>query len=240
MNFWEDSPVFLNVARRYQADMEIAAAYMKESDIQGRLNNKGVEVDTRDFLPMILLMGIEGATEDERTKDIHQKLEKLADAFSDPDKSSRDDYLNLIYYMVDDFANDFDPVTMNMGDPAAVEKLLQSMLISQTITTKKKENPDYYNAKYPTPQARNLADACSRFIIAIGSTIATNLAKNNIFIKTILSLPTPLPENMVELQHLREKYEKGLLEEEATALLTEFFRQLRIRLQTRPKWKKPE
>lgn len=34
--------------------------------------------------------------------------------------------------------------------------------------------------------------------------------------------------------------EKGLLEAEATELLTEFFRQLRVQLRTRPKWKKPE
>jgi len=34
--------------------------------------------------------------------------------------------------------------------------------------------------------------------------------------------------------------EKGLLEQESTALLTEFFRQLRLQLRTRPKWKKPE
>ena len=34
--------------------------------------------------------------------------------------------------------------------------------------------------------------------------------------------------------------EKGLMEPEATALLTEFFQQLRLQLLTRPKWKKPE
>ena len=34
------------------------------------------------------------------------------------------------------------------------------------------------------------------------------------------------------------KVEKGLMEEECTALLTEFFEKLRIELRTRPKWKK--
>ena len=34
--------------------------------------------------------------------------------------------------------------------------------------------------------------------------------------------------------------EKGLREEEASALLTEFFKNLRAELRTRPKWKKPE
>jgi tRNA(adenine34) deaminase len=34
--------------------------------------------------------------------------------------------------------------------------------------------------------------------------------------------------------------EKGLREEEAAQLLTEFFQNLRLTLRTRPKWKKPE
>ena len=34
------------------------------------------------------------------------------------------------------------------------------------------------------------------------------------------------------------KVEKGLMEEECTALLTDFFEKLRIELRTRPKWKK--
>ena len=33
--------------------------------------------------------------------------------------------------------------------------------------------------------------------------------------------------------------EQGLMEAEATQLLTEFFQQLRVQLRTRPKWKKP-
>ena len=36
------------------------------------------------------------------------------------------------------------------------------------------------------------------------------------------------------------KVEKGLMEAECTALLTEFFEKLRIELRTRPKWKKKE
>ena len=35
------------------------------------------------------------------------------------------------------------------------------------------------------------------------------------------------------------KVEKGLREQEAAQLLTEFFQNLRITLRTRPKWKKP-
>ena len=34
--------------------------------------------------------------------------------------------------------------------------------------------------------------------------------------------------------------EKGLMEEEAAGLLTEFFQDLRVQLRSRPKWRKPE
>ena len=44
----------------------------------------------------------------------------------------------------------------------------------------------------------------------------------------------------MEFNH-RPTVEKGVCEEEAAQLLTEFFRQLRVQLQSRPKWqKKPE
>ena len=38
----------------------------------------------------------------------------------------------------------------------------------------------------------------------------------------------------------RPEVEKGVREEEAAALLSEFFRQLRVTLRSRPKWKRPE
>ena len=38
----------------------------------------------------------------------------------------------------------------------------------------------------------------------------------------------------------RPKLEAGLLEEESTRMLTEFFEKLRVELRTRPKWRKPE
>ena len=43
----------------------------------------------------------------------------------------------------------------------------------------------------------------------------------------------------MEFNH-RPKVEKGVREEECAALLQEFFQDLRIRLRTRPKWKRPE
>ena len=43
----------------------------------------------------------------------------------------------------------------------------------------------------------------------------------------------------MEFNH-KPKLEAGLLEEESTALLTDFFEKLRVELRTRPKWRKPE
>ena len=43
----------------------------------------------------------------------------------------------------------------------------------------------------------------------------------------------------MEFNH-HPKVEKGLQEDACAQLLTEFFKQLRITLQTRPKWRKPE
>ena len=43
----------------------------------------------------------------------------------------------------------------------------------------------------------------------------------------------------MEFNH-HPQVEKGLREEQCAALLTEFFKQLRVTLQSRPKWRKPE
>ena len=43
----------------------------------------------------------------------------------------------------------------------------------------------------------------------------------------------------MEFNHHPE-VEKGVLEEEAAALLSEFFQQLRVTLRSRPRWKRPE
>ncbi len=43
----------------------------------------------------------------------------------------------------------------------------------------------------------------------------------------------------MEFNH-RPQVEKGVCEEEASQLLTEFFQQLRVQLRERPKWRKPE
>jgi tRNA(adenine34) deaminase len=43
----------------------------------------------------------------------------------------------------------------------------------------------------------------------------------------------------MEFNH-HPQVEKGIREEEAAALLREFFAPLRVTLRTRPKWKKPQ
>ena len=133
MNNRTETQTFLDEARQYQEDMHTAVTYMKEHDVFSRLSRNGVPVNTHDFIPIVTLMEVKGETKDERTADIHQKLDTLAEVLSEPDREKRDDFLALIYYLIDDYAVDFDPVTMNMNDPAEVAKLLQSMQDSQTI-----------------------------------------------------------------------------------------------------------
>ena len=128
-----ETQTFLDEARQYQEDMHTAVTYMKEHDVFSRLSRNGVQVNTHDFIPIVTLMDVKGETKDARTADIHQKLDTLAEVLSEPDREKRDDFLALIYYLIDDYAVDFDPVTMNMNDPAEVAKLLQSMQNSQTI-----------------------------------------------------------------------------------------------------------
>ena len=211
MNYRQVTPTFLNVARQYQQDMTEASNYYKSQNFDARMHRNGLDVDARDFIPMVAFMGIKGSTREERTADIHAKMEELAQEFEDPDDSKRDDYLDLIYYLVDDFGSTFDPAAMNMSDPAQVEKLLRSMLIEQTVATKKLENPEYYNKRYPTPASRNLMDAHDAYRAAVGSTITTNLYNNGIVINANLSLPKPYMVELRGIPALREQYERGRL-----------------------------
>ena len=202
----------MRIARQYEQDMAEASRYYKSQNLGARMLRNGLNVDARDFIPMVALMGIKGSTQAERAADIHEKMDELAQAFEDPDHKKRNDYLDLIYYLVDDFGSTFDPAAMNMSDPVQVEKLLKSMLIDQTIATKKLENPEYYNKRYPTPASRNLVDAHDSYRMAVASSVTTNLYKNDIDIYIVLSLPKPYPEEVREIQQLREQYERDKLD----------------------------
>ena len=213
MNYRIVTKTFLDVAELYRQDTAEANRYLNEYGTYTRLKEMHPGVDARDFVPMVILMGIKGDTREDRDTDIHNKLDKITTAFEDPDLSERDDYLDLIYYLLDDFAVNFDPITMNMSDPDQVGRLLQSMLISQTIKTKRDENPDYYRRRYPTPEARNLADARDRFRGAVSSTVATNLSDNGID----FGIDLHLPKGTQEIQYLREAYEKDRLDKAIAA-----------------------
>ena len=212
MNYRQVTKKFLDVARQYEQDMAVASKCYEEQNLDERMHSNGLNVDARDFIPMVALMGIKGSTPDERAADIRAKMEELAKAFEDPDHKKRDEYLDLIYYLVDDFGSVFDPAAMNMNDPKQVERLLQSMLIEQTVATKKLENPEYIRKRYPTPQARTLHDAHDHYRMVIGSTVMTNLNNNGIDIDVNLSLPQGVPEDALDIHHCRELYEKNLLD----------------------------
>lgn len=120
-----------------QQDLNTAVTYMKENDAFVRLSENGIRLDTLDFIPVMNRMGIQGDTREDRDADICQKLDKLATVLSEPEQAERDDYLDVLYYLLDDYAVDFDPVTMNMNDPTQIEKALKTMLDKQTAAAKK-------------------------------------------------------------------------------------------------------
>ena len=211
MKYRQVTNTFLSVARQFQQDMAVASQYYKSHKFNERMQNKGLNVDARDFIPMVALMGIKGDTEAERAADIYAKMEELASAFEDEDETKRNEYLDLIYYLVDDFGSTFDPAAMNMNNPLEVEKLLKSMLIEQTVATKRLENPDYFNKRYPTVQSRNLMDAKDAYRSAVGSAITTNLYNNGIVIGVNLSLPKLYLVETGEIEALQEPYERGRL-----------------------------
>lgn len=212
MNYRQVTQIFLDVAQQYEQDMTEASNYYEAQKFNVRMQSKGLDVDARDFIPMVALMGIKGSSREERNADIHAKMEELASAFEDPDHSKRNEYLDLIYYLIDDFGSAFDPASMNMNNPAEVEKLLKSMLIEQTVATKRLENPEYFKKRYPTVQSRNLMDARNAYRSVVGSAITTNLYNNGIVIGVNLSLPKPYLVEMGEIPALHEQYERGRLE----------------------------
>lgn len=215
MNYKTVSDTLLRVARQYDEDMNIARAVVRELKSEERLKNKNS--DYRDFLPLITLMGIKGTTEAERTNDIREKLEELTVAFEDPDKSKREPYLNMLYDAVEEFGGKFDPDTADMDKEADVEKLLQGMLIDQTLGTKRAENPEYFSERYGNPATRSIMEARDGYRMAVSATIATNLFFNGIALDPILSLPKPYPPELSETQALREQYERTKMEKTVEA-----------------------
>ena len=203
----------LNVARQYQQDIDVAAKYYEKQNLNARLNHDGNKVDARDFVPMVTLLGIKGNTPQERTADIHKKMDELAAAFENPDHSVRDQYLNKIYDLMDTF----DPATMDMSNPLDAEKMIQCTVLTQTFGTKKDENPEYYGRRYPTAATRTIADARDNFLTAAIATVSTNLRKNNISFNTVYTPPTTVTEDLLPFHRCREEYNKLLLDKAVDA-----------------------
>ena len=217
MSYRQVTDTLLDVARRIEKDMTIARAYVKEHDFFARMHRGDLDVDYRDFLPMLTLMGIEGETEEARTADIHKKLEELAVAFEDPNRKSREKYLAMIYHLMDDFGSTIDPTSLNMSNPEDVKKLLQTMLLSQTIAVKRRENPGFFERRYPTSEERTLIDARMNYSLSVGYTVSTNIVNNGIKIDCILSLPQVIPEEAMEIHHFQENHVRGVMEKAIAA-----------------------
>lgn len=209
MNYRNVTQTFIKVAKQYQQDMFEAVKYLEEQKVYERMSLKVPKIDARDFIPMVALMGIQGSTPQERAEDIHNKLDKMTAAFEDPNPASRKYYLDFIYHLVDNF----DPDKVDMHKEDEVGMLLQSLLIDQTVSTKRIENPEYIRNRYPTLQALTLMNARERFRTAAASSIKTQLVENKININIKLSLPNSIPQNVKEIQYLREDHVKKLRDE---------------------------
>ena len=171
MSYRKVTDAFKRLAKQYDFDTDVAARYIKGNQMDQYFADLGLKVDARDFLPIITMMGVEGDTPEERTKDIHAKIEHLRAVFTDKDQTKRNQYLNMIYDRVDTF----DPTTANMEDEEQVAKLFQCILMDQAIATKRIENPEYYNNRYPTKEQSAVAQARGQFFSSVAALVDKNL-----------------------------------------------------------------
>lgn len=196
MNIRNVTETFKKVAKQYQADMEVASRYIKFNGFDKKTRPAPIGTDARDFAPMVAMIGIEGETREQRDQDIRNKIDNLVKVFSDPDHSKRTPYLKMLY----DLPEQFDIDTVKMDDPKEVGKLLQCYLLDQTFGEKRKENPEYFNQRYPTAQDVALLDARAQYRSTLFSFLVNNLKSINSEIKPGVTLPTGsfLPEAVLE------------------------------------------
>ena len=209
MNFKNMTDTFKEVAAQYKTDMDVAREYIKAKGLPKTMSSPPISTDARDFAPMVALMGIEGNTPQEREQDIIQKVDRIAEAFSDPDHGKRKEYLDILF----DFLKTFDLENADMNDSKDVHHVLDCYLLDQTFSQKIVENPEYYQAKYPTVQERNLMDANNTFRASAISFVVQNLRSIPIKIVPGVTISTNVgfPEDVREcsLQFAKNQRDKA-------------------------------
>lgn len=208
MNYWEITDAFAQVANELKEDMAVAVSYLVGENLDARMQAHNVNVDSRDFAPMVALMGVEGETREERNADIIKKIELLSAAFTNPDHTQRYPYLNMMY----DFVDSFDPTTVDMHSTKDVKRLLQCYLLSQTVSMKRDENPEYFAEKYSTEKQLALWDANDQYLTTVGSELKAHLVKLGINIDIKLTLPQPVSLQARPTHRCVQAYKKAQLE----------------------------
>ena len=208
MNYWEITDAFAQVAKELSEDMAVAVSYLNGENLDARMQAHNVNVDSRDFAPMVALMGVEGETREERNADIIKKIELLSAAFTNSDHTQRYPYLNMMY----DFVDSFDPTKVDMHSTKDVKQLLQCYLLSQTVTMKRLENPEYFAEKYATEKQLALWDANDQYLTTVGSELKAHLVKLGINIEIKLTLPQPVSLQARPTHRCVQAYKKAQLE----------------------------
>ena len=204
MNFLKITDTFKKVAQQYRADTKVASDYIHERNLINQMRGNGIETDARDFLPMVMIMGVQGNTPEERAADIRSKIDELVEAFSDKDHTRRTPYLDTMFDLVDNF----DLANVDMDDEIEVGKMIQSLLMDQAFGQKRDENPEYFSNRYTTIEASALVNAQDAFRTTAGPYINYNLKKIGTAPFTISSLPQRHPLIGDNLQYARTAFAK--------------------------------
>lgn len=169
MAFYNITDTFTEEVKKYQADADYLTSLVKKG--QWDQWKKILGDDGRDFTAMILAMGIEGETEEERKRYMEQKVTEIGEAFASEDRSRRDVYLDAMY----DFMDNFDPEAVDMNDPEQVRKLFCFAGLQQAYETKKKHNEEYYNKRYDTPQKLAVSKAKVVYMDAVAGLVLSDV-----------------------------------------------------------------
>ena len=184
MSYRQVTETLNRVARQMRDDMAIASSYIKQNGIHAELDK--FKTDGRDLAPLVALWGINSKTPEDRAEEIKDKIEWLRAAFKDPNREVRKPYLDMIF----DTFDSMDPAKVDMNNEADVRKLLVCMLMNQTYPVKRRENIDYFNARYPTMQQEHLANMNTEYIAKAIGYIKKNL-ENTVDENGIALMPNP-------------------------------------------------
>ena len=157
---------FSNHEAFWQAVKKTETLFAWADSVQGRLGkNPNIDYDHRDLYSLAFLtIDLSNIPEDQQESYFKAEYEKLHDAFdvSDPQNPKRSDPAKVKPYikkMFDCVLTDLSTVDFN--DSKQIEKILQTMLVTQTLAMKVKDYPEVAMELYPTHEDKMRIDAIS-------------------------------------------------------------------------------